>query len=209
MEGGVASESRELPAGRQPTFSPAAGFTIPTNPPPTPARRPSWSELGGEGRGPGVGSRVRDQGDKMRKACLQIGLASLPLVDTAGPGGFLTPARHPRGPLSVRTKRRAIYRRADCETNHPPTRAFYASPLKTREPQRGGQLLLGNVVPWRQSSRGSPIPLPPRTLLNLRTACPPLARGGGQTSSVQSHGEGPRAPSCFSTCEERLQCLHL
>lgn len=89
MQGGVASGSRGFPPADNP--APAGGEL----------HRPSpcWGELEGTGRGSREsGAQAEAEGGTMREGCLQIGLASPRLADTAGPGVFWTRAGRARAP---------------------------------------------------------------------------------------------------------------
>lgn len=150
-----------------------------------------------------MGAESEAKGDKMRKGCLQIGLASPRLADTAGPGGFLPRAGHPRSPLSG-PHRAPSHFPAGSLRKFPPT-PFYASPLKTREPQSCGQLLLGNVVPALfPHPPPAPDPLEPRN----RRSAPGVGRG--VTHRLSSHaGRGPGLSGVFPCVKKRLQRFHL
>ena len=167
MEGGVTSGSRGLYRRRTAflPFSLWAGAEILC---PSPCKGELDRKVG---RGVGVGGRrlagvspeldiesETEVGTK-RTGCLQIGLSSPRLADTAESGGSYRPRPGPTRLPWHGTKLRVVYWPAEGGT---PSASFNASPLKTREPQGCGQFLLGNVVPeWQPRTatrRGPPEP---------------------------------------------------
>lgn len=127
------------------------------------------------GVSPELGIESETEVGTKRTGCLQIGLGSPRLADTAESGGLLdrdpVPPAYPGRVHSVSTKLRVVYWPTEGGT---PSASFNASPLKTREPPSCGQFLLGNVVPgWqpRTATRRGP-PEPPNC-----GAAPSVGRG--------------------------------
>lgn len=173
------------------------------------ARNPA-QEIGGEGRGggpeevpPELGAESEAEEGKVRRGCFQIGLAAPRLCRA---WGLLDSGRVPLGPPAgcspgpiYGSKSRFLAGRRQNSLL-----PLQREPFKIPEPQRCGQLLLGNVVSWRAPS---PALRPqPGTLPQLGTAGRP-GPGVGRRSDIfrpVARGEAQASLLIFSPVKRGL-----